>query len=390
MFGLIWLICLSVIVVPLESGAQTTRPTGNVLVDIRGNRGGNGEVAAGYLLALQGLQSGRFQEPITFLADAQAEAVFRRMTGIALPQSQQDGSQVYSVPAGDSGRTARFRVIHEDRIPSTDAGRYQLLIRLASSDVQNDLRSDSWELLADPRATRAVLPVMGSTEGDSTYGRVRVGASEYSIGAPGPQRDATGVYRDPVATELGRMNREEVMAFVMEEIERLPEGRERAQLAALLERISLSEGPTLRFGLAYGVPSGSSPEARIQFVGMLRELPRDSRATVILTPSRFRPEELGIAPHDVTHLHLRGNSSPQYRPGRIEVVETSTLPHRLFVGLMALSELPPVVSGDNALSAAISLGRPFLTTTVGWNRINNVSVGSARICPSSRGGAGGF
>jgi hypothetical protein len=57
----------------------------------------------------------------------------------------------------------------------------------------------------------------------------------------------------------------------------------------------------------------------------------------------------------------------------VYILKTPTLPHPVFVGLTALSMkqgVTPVGAGDGFLSAAITLGEPFVMTKVGWNAKN--------------------
>jgi hypothetical protein len=141
-------------------------------------------------------------------------------------------------------------------------------------------------------------------------------------------------------------------------------------------------------GLVYGI---SVPAVQKQFSTYLRGLaahadiaaPGGAKPSfAVFTPSRFSADRI---PPDlagrVVYLNLsHGDLLPAHaQPGTVYVVETPTLPRTVFVGLMARSEIPPIVSGDNALSAALTLGKPFVMTKIDHNRRTVASVGKVLL-----------
>ncbi len=94
-----------------------------------------------------------------------------------------------------------------------------------------------------------------------------------------------------------------------------------------------------------------------------------------VTPSRF--DESDIKDPELkgrVKIIASGQELPETgEPGKIYVVRAKTLPHKVFVGLMAYSMkagLTPVGAGDGFMSAAINLGGPFALTRVSWNAKN--------------------
>lgn len=128
-----------------------------------------------------------------------------------------------------------------------------------------------------------------------------------------------------------------------------------------------------KIGLVYGI---SSDQTQRQFESYLTGLASDSQsAHVLFTPSSFKLESIQnqTLREKITYISSAAAMPENAELGRIYVVETKTLPHEVFVGMMALSMkngVVPVGAGDGFMSAAIELGEPFVLTQVPWNRMN--------------------
>lgn len=66
----------------------------------------------------------------------------------------------------------------------------------------------------------------------------------------------------------------------------------------------------------------------------------------------------------------------QSKAGGFQLVMTGNLPHESFTYLLASSDYPSIVSGDNSVADAINLGIPFVMTTVEWNAFSQKGVGA--------------
>jgi hypothetical protein len=177
-----------------------------------------------------------------------------------------------------------------------------------------------------------------------------------------------GIYNDYVAVQLRSMKADEIEKFVVAESEMIDDLDSKKSVQDIISGTKLKGAKT---GLAYGISAGATKQ---QFMSYLKGL-EAGKSFCLLTPSRFDDSDI-VDPELRQRVVLVANeaSLPEHaEPGKIYIVKTKTLPHRVFVGLMAYSMrkgLVPVGAGDGFMSAAINLGGPFVLTRVAWNAKN--------------------
>jgi len=363
-------------------------PFKNIVVDVRGSRGGRGDVAAGYLTAMDLLEKAKRAKAsglggdfkITFMMDRDSQRILSGLHGKPVMEGDSafDGAfefhDLYSLPnsfppadlylalAKPSGALSHV----SDLTPV--GGRWSLrrlgkLLRLSSGGIP-----------IDEKTVVVVQTVLGNTENPNSrnpFGLLKVGRREFRLLPAGLSPQESGVYSDHVAWSLRGKTAKQVRDFLIAALPTVSNERDRTVLEGILSGSLLSGAEP---GLVYGV---TSPSVKKQFEGYLKGLSESAETSgksyVLITPSGFKKE-------NISDKKLRGRvlvvaadkkvRSLKAKPGKIYVVKTQGLPHQVFVGLMAYSRPPPVVAGDGAMSAAVVLGRPFVMTRVEWNERN--------------------
>lgn len=350
-----------------------------IVFDVRGSRGGHGDVAAAYLTTFDILDR----------TVGHPDAVTPRVTLIADPTERSILSRLLGRPVrdGDSLFDGHARVYGPQTLPA-DHPPADLVMTLAAPNGEfsrkGDLRwidrQQSGEGVIPVTERSAILTqtVFGNTEALGTdVATIMIGGLRLELSHAGLARRDAGVYTDPIARLLRGHARETVGRFVLDEASRTEVPGAAAVTAVLTGEVLAGA----QAGLAYGI---SMKEVKPQFERYLQGLSVEARRTggsyALFTPS-------GFSLSDVEDDALRGRitviepdrSMPERaEPGRIYIVKTGTLPHPLFVGLMAYSRPPPVLAGDGAMSAALGLGRPFVMTGVEWNQ-KNIDVFAQRL-----------
>jgi hypothetical protein len=356
---------------PAAAKAAKPAESRRIVFDVRGSRGGHGDVAAAYLTAYDLLDrtvghKGAVTPEITFVAGATERAILARLAG----RPVRDGDDLFDGYA---------KVYGPDTLPAEHPPA-DVLMNLAAQEGEftrhGDLRWADGVSAKDARIPvneRTVIltqTVFGNTESASNGpATALVAGRRLELSHAGLARGDAGIYADPVARSLRGRPREEVRRFVLTETEKTEIGGT-AAVAAILHGEVLAGAEV---GLAYGI---SMKEVKPQFerylAGLAMQAHGEKKSFVIVTPSGFKLEDIKSKRLRDRVIVFDGDRvmPESAEPGRIYVLKTGTLPHPLFVGLMAYSRPPPVVAGDGAMSAAVGLGRPFVLTKVGWNDEN--------------------
>lgn len=356
---------------PALAAAAKPAPGKLIVFDVRGSRGGHGDVAAAYLTAYDLLERtkghpGAVTPRITFVAGATERRILSRLAGHPV----RDGDDIFDGFA---------KVFDPDTLPDAHPPA-DVLMNLAAQEGEftrhGDLRWSDGVSAKDARipvnehTVILTQTVFGNTE-SVTNGPATalIGGRRLEMSHAGLARGDAGIYADPVARSLRGRPREEVRRFVLGEAEKSNiDGT--AAVAAILNGEVLAGAEV---GLAYGV---SMKEVKPQFerylAGLAMKAYAEHGSFVIVTPSAFNLTEIKNKQLRARIVLFNGDRPmPEVaEPGKIYVLKTGTLPHPLFVGLMAYARPPPVVAGDGAMSAAVGLGRPFVLTKVGWNDEN--------------------
>ncbi|UPT74321.1 MAG: hypothetical protein M0D55_00780 [Elusimicrobiota bacterium] len=337
--------------------------TRRIVFDVRGSRGGHGDVAAAYLTAYDLLdrtagRSDAITPSITFIAGDAERKILSRLTG-------------RTVRSGDDLFDGQVKV-YAHGLPKSEP-EPDVLMNLAAPDGEYKRPLPGDEKYGLRLAKNTVIltqTVFGNTESEAKGpATMMINGRRLELSNAGLATADAGVYADPVARALRRMTPEQRKQFALDRLEEADVPGSAA--AGAVVRGEVLAGAEI--GLAYGI---SMKEVKPQFEqylsGLAARLDKTKGSYVIVTPSAFKVS-------DVKDVFLRGRIQviegdpvlpEKAEKGKIYVLKTGTLPHPAFVSLMALSRPPPVVAGDGAMSAAIGLGRPFVLTRVGWNEDN--------------------
>ena len=353
----------------------------NIVIDVRGSRGGRGDVAAGYLVATDileraqraGASESAFQ--ITFIIDETSQRILSGLWHKSISPGQVDfGGKVAFHTLQSLPRSFPVADIYLALASPSGTVRFSESMR----HVENEGANQSQEGIPVNQNTVVLIQtVLGNTENSRSvnpFALLRVGGRAFSMLPAGLASDESGLYSDYVAWNLRGKSRSEIAGFIKDSLPLVENGRDRKVIEALLDG-SLFAGSEP--GLVYGI---TAQDVKSQFETYLKGLAASAKISgksyCLISPSGFSPENIAdkklrdqievIAPDKMPALS-------RAKPGKIYIVRTAGLPHSVFVGLMAYARPPPVLAGDGALSAAVILGRPFVMTKVAWNAKNIVN-----------------
>jgi len=342
----------------------------HIIIDARNSRGGNGDIGGAYLTAIDFINRLHYQGQITLVGGDEAVSILTKLTGIPI----QDGTKL------QEGRLTFFVAenLHQ-KIPPAD-----LYISVAnpsgafkSSSKTGGFRpeDDRQWISIIPLEKNAVLvaqTVLGNTENRESVNPTavaRVNGLDFDLEAAGIAGYESGIYYDDVALKLRGKGFGEVRDFLLNAIEKVPDEKIKQIVHDVVSGQSLGGA---KVGMAYGLS-----KVGIQFhsylSGLVDEAKKNNESFVFVTPSSFKvshPERQESWASDVIVLEPGENPPSHAESGKVYVVRTGTLPHDVFVGLMAFAQMPLVVAGDGAMSAAINLGKPFWMTKIDWNYRN--------------------
>lgn len=331
-----------------------------ILIDARGSRGGNGDIAAAYLTVSDWLKTYQVTSRIDILVDENGK---KRLLNLA------DGNALFH---------SRVKIIEESSPANPDP--YSLYAVFANpSGTYRYARDLGTKFKFTPGAAFLVQTVLGNTENPNSLNpnaTIETGGRVFDWAPAGLSIEESGVYADLAAQALRPMNVHQVKESLIAQLPNLQDEFSRESLSLVLNGDRLQGAMT---GLAYGI---SAAQTQSQFMSYLHGLAgQTNQSFVLFTPSAFRESAVsdeGLKKHlrFVTALEQMPHVA---EPNTIYIVETKTLPHRFFVTLMAYamkSGVYPVGAGDGFLSAAIDLGSPFVLTQVAWNKRNIANLKS--------------
>ncbi len=353
----------------------------HILIDSRTWRGGSGDIAAAYNTALDLLGRMQYRGRMTILGDDKSIEILSNLTG-------------EQVQSRTSFSNKRINFLHEVDL-SKEITPVDLYIRVASPSGAFDSESfvfkmGTWDdvvrrhlpkgsgdqaVSGIPLKKNSVLisqPVLGNTENGHTidpFAHGRANGVEFEMQAAGAGVGEAGIYVDPVARMLRGKLKEQVRDFVLKGSADIPSSEAKNVISSIVSGQKLQGA---KMGVAYGLSHTDIRDFDDYLDGLAKSAKRKRRSYVIMTPDTYdSPRSESI---EVVRL---GEPLPR-RPvsGKVYVVQTGVVPNNVFVGLMGLSELPLVLSGDGMLSAAINLGKPFWMAKLEWNEKNIREVGA--------------
>ncbi|MFN3455775.1 MAG: hypothetical protein ACK41T_12530 [Pseudobdellovibrio sp.] len=340
----------------IELGKLFSSSYERMLVDARGSRGGNGDVAAAYLTISDFLINYQIQSDIIILVDENAKTRFLNLA------------------VGNREVLNKVKILTLDEIPKNKF--FDFYMVLANPSGSYRYKADFEEKIKFSKdATYIVQTVLGNTENTSSihpYATVEHDGLKVDWSPAGMAFNEAGIYSDYIAQKLVLMqDRQEVLSFIHQHLNEIQD----AESFKKIEYVLFSEVfKKSQVGLVYGI---SAEQTQKQFEKYLQGLVNTSfdRSYTLITPSSFdinKLSDVNLKKH-IVHIKKMSDMPKDVQSGRVYIVETKTLPHSVFVSLMALShknKMTPVGAGDGFLSAAIELGIPFVLTRVPWNAAN--------------------
>ncbi len=214
--------------------------------------------------------------------------------------------------------------------------------------------------------------VLGNTENTASvdpYGSMVVKGESFPLSPAGFGNNETGIYLDPIARELRGKPQEEIRSTILEAIEPLTAEKPGLKLVEQTLKGAFRDTPV---GFVYGVTARTvSAQFQAYLTGLIKQAKKQKTSFVLITPSGFEPD---LFPPRIRNQIVTVTDPSQIpkkpEKGKIYVVRCEPLPKAAFIGLIAYSEIPPIVAGDGAMSEALVLGKPFVMTRVRWNARN--------------------
>ena len=329
------------------------------LYNLTGSAHGFGDVTGPFLLAKQDALRG---EPVYLFIDERAEMVLRAFTQAPDgPLNLVDGMRIVreadlaNLPPLDRvfepfflarGKSPTFR----DPLPKLKA-------KPSTVMVMNDLHAP-FEREGLPRE----LVSSGLSE-------VKTSVSHLFFSPAGLGSQKLGILTDETVEPYVEKSIEEQRALAAEHFAEGP-------IRNVLTRMS---HPNALLSFGYGThnevfATDSWDPYPGQFKTLVRgmiEIAREAQKPVIyFTPNKLEVLREALAGRVPARTHLLTEaqlaSRAHLQPGEIYLVETARLSHKQFVALTAATDIPYLVEGDSALSAAVRLGKPFVMLKAPW------------------------
>jgi hypothetical protein len=319
----------------------------------------------------------KYTNEMTFVADETSLRILSKLEG----RNISHGSTIFN---------GRVRILEFNKITDTDFPKAVTLVQHLARPSGRNYFESSYRDERIPMDTRAnplgakipykgmlvVQTVLGNTENPNSIrpsGYLQFLDHSFVTPSAGLASNEAGIYKDVQARSLRGMKRDELVGLLKENISRLPT-IEQQKFKNLLEFYEgrLLEGA--QSGFAYGITLAQPYSQYTSYLTSLRNNDKN-RATVIFTPSGVVKKN---SPDSAT-IHILGLSDSSFperaKAGHVYLVQIPDVSRHVFNILMALSDTPVVVAGDGALSGVLSLGKPFLMTTTGWNYKNRIEIG---------------
>lgn len=271
-----------------------------------------------------------------------------------------------------NGKTIHLHTM--DSFPSTSP-KIDLYIHLTckhrESYCKDDLKNQRIPVIPDGEAVILIQTGLGNLESlFKGTGKIEYRHRDYQMASAGLDKGDAGIYSDYDALLLRKKSQEKIRNHLLDKISEFTHQRWAKKLKGLLE------GKYLRgalVGFAYGLHEHQAHQGLHQYLDGLKEYVfQQSRSAAMIVPALYGCHFLNSKnlPDFITVIEENG-SLPQIAKSRqIYIIRCPVLPPSLFNGFLAYSELPPVITGSMALSAAIVIGKPFVMASLSWNHRN--------------------
>lgn len=382
----------------------------NIVVDLRGSRGGNGDVSAGYLVAGQLIKE-KGVKKLTLVIDEKTRGILTTLVGHKI----EDGEKIW-----DGAVEVKLYENIKEPLQAVD-----LFFQFAKKNSQDNL-SNSIYRPGDPESNRRgkiqlspdafwiTHTVLGNSEARreeaANFGGIRHGLNDYYISSPGLRPEENGVYSDQTAKALLGMSGDEVlknseMSLKQEKAINSKDPKRQKELRVIEGTLfDHARGKVLKGseqGFAYGLMSTfQKTDMEAYLDGLKNAAQKLKKSYVIFSPVRYENvnDIVGQKRRDfpkienVEYVNLSEEpfdlqKLPQdAEAGKVYFVTVPKLSNAMFNQFLYRSTPIPVIAGDGALSAAINMKKPFLMTVVPWNEHNVESVylqKAAQVAPES-------
>lgn len=366
-----------------EIGALFDHRFDSIVFDTRGDRGGQGDVAASYLTINEILNKYSFTGEISIIVSDKSQKIIHRLA---------DGNTQFF---------EKVHIFHE--IQDADAIKmkmFDLYVSLANPSGVFYFKDEFFGKINFKKHSVFISQtVLGNIENDKAalpVGSIQfseISSPTYHWSTPGidPEKNELGIYSDYVAQEYRNLTLQETQYKLAEENSRSEIHRAKKQLEDLIRMNIKSD---IQIGLMYGISLPNTHdqlESYLMGINTERMKPESKNSLkplVIITPSHFNKLNIksDLLRNQIVEISKDQQILPDLDKYKIYVLETPTLSHRIFVGLISLSMkngVVPLGAGDGFLSAAIELGGPFVLTKVAWNAPNIAALGNKLIEISS-------
>ena len=322
-----------------------------------------GDVAAAYLTATDMRYRLGYNGQVTFVVDKAAIGILEGMMGVSIFNGEiiDNFFRFYEVGALPINFPPADLYLHLAS-PSGDerfAKDYS-----SRSDVEGATAGKDLGIPIDPKTVRITHTVLGNTENTNSknpYAGLFLGPREFDLSAAGIGPNENGIYRDFVAASTKGKTHAQLLDEIKLYAAQIPDPSVGEKVLQVLDNKVLV-GPRV-ISLAYGISSGAvKRQANDYFKGLATWARENKTSVIVFTPSGYKINSNSDLAATVKVVDKTSPLPAKANVGNVYVLKTGTMPHELFVKLMAASQLPPVIAGDGALSAAISIGKPFVMT----------------------------
>ncbi len=386
---------------PIVALAQTTDPLGlqkiemrlhtsekvpSILLDAAFTKGGRGDTAPVYIAAKNLRKMGYNGKIQVVLNDVQAHLALRELS---LDYRLKSESAEGAVMIEDGIEVLRnFEGYSSPKIPAPEIG-IRFALRPLEIKSASQIKGARWNFFLGANNLSQINATLGSENKVVFAGDGKI--TPQPLADVGFFQNDLGFYHNKLAAEIGELSTETKQHALLRQL-----AKDRDIYAKIFEadqsqvwmdkfakrnQALIDYFKTVTFANkanianVYGI---GMPETWADFSSYVKTLPKD-RPIVLFSPTVFKAEtEKELL--KIVNKHLANDRSfttinlaegaaipTDLKAGDVVFVQTGNFPHETYLHMNSVSTMPNVVAGDNALADMISMGKPFVTTNVGWN-----------------------
>jgi len=355
----------------IEELSQKLSTFKNIVFDVRNYRGGHGDIAATYLTINEMLKRFKYHRTITIITNEVTAPILKKLaaddpdfllkTDIVSVEDLQwfRPADLYIDLAGDSD----------------DLNTRTVMFRRVAPQGHKPSHHEDGRVLVDNHTIFVSQTTLGATERPaSPYGQMGVGQQIFRTRPAGLGEFESGIYWDYSAYELGHLTKSAALKSGIEFLKDKDKNKNLSTMELrILYTLQARQEDKNRIGFLYGASHDQVSTQVNSYMKGISRTRKHKKPLVILSPSKWMPDDF-LDERIFKRIHIIDQTDAfeldRLEDNHIYVVRTGFISPRLFNTLMAASDLPPILSGDGAMSAAIQLGRPFAMTGIEWNYRN--------------------